>query len=265
MMPGRAPEWMWMAGTLAWVISIMLAPAYASQQHRLDEVAFTQRIGEPLASQAVFVNAEGRAVSLRAAAADRPMVLVLSWFNCPDLCPMVLDHLAATTKNLNFAASDYQVAVVSIAAEETPADARSVRQRLQQRQGASAADWQFLTGDDVAIAAVAESVGFAYSYDAQRERYAHPAGLVVIAPGGAISRYILDVSPGLPDLKLALLEAAQGKLGSVADQIILRCYRFDPETGRYNLAVIRLLQGVGGVFLVALALLILLLRRRDPT
>lgn len=240
-----------------------LASEAATQQDRLDSVAFEQRIGKPLATEGQFLNADAEPLSLTALADDRPMILVMSWFNCPDLCPMVLDHLAAATQELGFPESGYQVAVVSIAPDETPTDAKQLHLQLRQRQGETVAGWQFLSGGAGAIEATAQSVGFNYSYDAERDRYAHPAGLVVIAPGGTISRYLFDIRPGLPDLKLALMEAAQGSLGSPAEQILLRCYRFDPETGQYNLAVIRLLQVVGGAFVGGLGVLIFYLRVRE--
>lgn len=247
---------------LVTTLGTALASEATIQQDRLESVAFVQRIGEPLTTEGRFVNANAEPLSLSALADDRPMIIVMSWFNCPDLCPMVLDHLAATTKDLGFPGSGYQVAVVSIAPDETPADARQLYQQLRQRHGETVTGWQFLSGEAKAIEATAQSVGFNYSYDAERDRYAHPAGLVVIATGGTISHYLFDIRPGIPDLKLALMEAAQGSLGSPVERVLLRCYRFDPETGQYNLAVIRLLQVVGGAFVGGLGVLIFFLRVR---
>lgn len=257
-------RWRKALGIVVSVVITVLGTALAStQQDRLDSVAFTQRIGETLTTEGMFVNARDQPLSLPSLADDRPMILVMSWFNCPDLCPMVLDHLAVTTKDLGFPESGYQVAVVSIAPDETPGDARTLQRQLRQRHGEAVAGWQFLSGQARAIEATARSVGFNYSYDAERDRYAHPAGLVVIAPGGTISHYLFDIRPGIPDLKLALMEAAQGSLGNPVEQILLRCYRFDPETGQYNLAVIRLLQVVGGAFIGGLGVLIFFLRVRE--
>jgi protein SCO1/2 len=106
-------------------------------------------------------------------------------------------------------------------------------------------------------------VGFQYAYDQQDDRYAHPAGVVVVSPGGRINRYLFGLKPNTPDLKLGLLDASQGKLGSAVDQVVLRCYRFSPDSGQYNLAVVRLIQVVGSVFVVIMFGVIIWLWRRE--
>lgn len=246
------------------LITLLMDTAWAtSQNETLEAVNFRQHIGEPLPAEVGFMNADGETVSLRALADDRPMVLIMSWYDCPHLCPMVLDHLATAATALPFSSNRYQVAVVSIDPEETPTRAREVHSTLKARHGDIVRDWQLLTGEPTAILQLAQVVGFEYVYDAERDRYAHPAGLVVVNPGGQIGRYLLGIRPEPTDLKLALVEAGQGKLGTTVDQLVLRCYQFNPETGRYNFAVVGTLQWVGGGFALALGGLVFWLYRRE--
>ncbi|MFW5825216.1 MAG: SCO family protein, partial [Marinobacter sp.] len=224
------------------VLLVLLATAFevmATSEHKLDSAAFRQNIGAPL-PEVAFRDQHGGEVTLPELAADKPLVLVLSWFECPNLCPMVLDNLAATIGELPFEAGEFRVAVVSIDPEETPETAQALARELARRRGDLTEHWSFLTGGPEAIDRTASAAGFEYAYDRERDSYAHPAGLLVVSPGGTINRYLFGVEPQTPDLRLALLEASEGELGSAADQVVLRCYRFDPDSGRYNLAVMRL-------------------------
>lgn len=251
---------------IAWVLVLLalwVPAAHAvTAEETLATVAFDQRIGSPL-PRAALLSLEAGRLTLAELSEDQPLVLVLSWFECPNLCPMVLDQLAAAARRLPFEPGDYQVAVVSIDPGEGAGEARTLKARLRAEHGAVVADWQFLWGDRQAIARLAETVGFRYAYDAADDRYAHPSGAVIATPGGRISHYLLQLRPEAPDLRLALMEASAGELGNPVQQALLRCYRFDPETGRYNLAVTRLVQVAGGVSLLGLSGLVFWLRRRE--
>jgi len=239
-----------------------IAQPSSPQQQTLDRVAFEQRIGQPLPA-VQFLNARNENIELARLAERKPLILALSWFNCPHLCPMLLDRLAESAGALPFAPGDYRVAVVSIDPRETPAQAAALLRRLRRRHGPVVDQWQLLTGNPAAIDKLAQAVGFHYAYDAARDSYAHPAGLVVVASGGPISRYLLRLEPSQPDLRLALVDAGQGRLGSPVDQLLLRCYHFDPQNGRYSFAAVRLLQIAGGLFVLALVALVVGLRRRE--
>lgn len=238
------------------------ATGYATQRQILDAIAFEQHIGETLPRELRFIGAGGDPVRL-GALTDRPLVLILAWYNCPNLCSMVLDQVAIATSGLPFEREDYRVVVVSIAPAEGPADARRMRERLSRLHGVTIDNWHLLSGEKQAIDALAASIGFRYVYDTERKRYAHPAGMVVVSPGGRISRYLFGLRPRSSDLRLALLDAGQGRLGSPVDQILLRCYRFNPQTGQYSLAVMNVLRVAGGGTVLALAALMFWLRRRE--
>ncbi len=247
LMPARAPA----------------APAPATQQAMIGKVDYQQHVGAPLPGELRFRDARGDSVMLDALTRDKPLVLAMAWYNCPQLCPMLLDRIAAATEGLPFARDDYRVAVVSIAPDEGPQDARHVERELQRRHGDTVDDWYLLSGRQPAIGALAESIGFRYAYDSTTGQYAHPAGLVVVAPGGTISQYLFGVRPETPDLRLALTEAGQGEIGTPVDRVLLRCYRYDPETGRYSLAVMNLLRVAGGGSALALLGAVIWMRRRE--
>lgn len=233
------------------------------QQRILDRVAFTQNIGAALPEETLFRNPRGESVELASLAARRPLILLLAWFDCPHLCPTLLDQVARATAALPFDGGDYRVALVGIDPRATPANAAALARRLRQRHGQATADWEILTGEEKSIKKLAHRVGFHYHYDAERDSYAHPAGLVIVAPGGVISHYLLRIDAQQPDLRLALVDAGRGQLGSPVDRLLLRCYHFDPQSGRYNFAVIRLLQGTGVLSVIILAVLLVRLRRRE--
>lgn len=232
-------------------------------EQRLQQVAFEQRIGDALPSDVSFVDRNGQPVKLNQLAQGKPMVLVMSWFDCPNLCPMLLGRLAETADKLSFAPDEYQVVAVSIDPGEGPEEAQAVQRRMTSRNGDITDNWWFLSGNQAAIDRLADAVGFQYVYDAEHDRYAHPAGLVIVDPDGTINRYLFGIDPQAPDLRLALLDAGKGNVGSPVDQVVLRCYRFNVESGQYNLAVMRLLQASGGVFMVALVVLMFWMRRRE--
>lgn len=252
---------------LAWLVglaSTALAQSPADQQAILDRVDYQQRIGNQLPGELHFRNESGESVSIASLTDGKPTALVMAWYNCPMLCPMLLDRLAASTEELPFAQKDYRVVVASIAPQEGPEDASRVRRELVNRHASSALDnWHLLTGKKPAIDALADAIGFRYAYDPENDTYAHPAGVVVASPQGQISHYLLGMRPQAPDLRLALVETSEGKLGSPLQQILVRCYRFDPTTGQYTLAVTRLLQVAGITTVVLMLLAILWMRRRE--
>lgn len=255
---------------VGWLLMLVALQAMAHSGHdaktaeqRLKQVAFEQRIGEPLPEDITFVDRHGEPITIGQLAGDKPMVLVMSWFDCPNLCPMLLGRLAEAAEKLSFGPDEYHVVTVSIDPGEGPGEARAVERRMASRNGELVANWRFLSGDQAAIDRLAEAVGFEYVYDAEHDRYAHPAGVVVIDPDGTINRYLFGIDPKAPDLRLALLDAGKGEVGSPVDQVVLRCYRFNVESGRYNLAVMRLLQASGGVFVGAMVVLFFWLRRRE--
>lgn len=268
----------WTMALLLVLTSSMTGAIAPSSEQTLKTVAFEQKVGAQLPSGLSFSNQEGEHVDLDSLIGDKPMLLVLAWLECPNLCSMLLDNLAQAVAKLPFGRDTFNVVIVSIDPRETPDNSRKAIRQLVQKYGpgmensgvessgmerSSVASWNFLTGEQETIDALADAVGYRYAYDPERDSFAHPAGYVVVAPAGIVNRYLFSTRLNAPDLKLALLDAADGKLGSRVDRIVLRCYRFDADSGRYNLAVMRIIQLVALFFIVGLVALVWRLRRSN--
>jgi protein SCO1/2 len=194
------------------------------------------------------------------------VILSLVYYDCPMLCTQVLSGLITSMKQMSLnAGSDFTVITLSIDPSEKPqlaAAKHEVYAGIYDRPGAFEG-WHFLTGDEPQIKQLAAAVGFRYAYDPHTRQFAHPSGIMVLTPDGRLARYLYGVSYPPRDLRLSLVEAAENRIGTVTDQILLYCYHYDPATGRYGFLIARLIK-IAGVFTAAgLAVLIGLLLRRE--
>ncbi|MFB3817141.1 MAG: SCO family protein [Candidatus Methylomirabilales bacterium] len=256
-----------LAAALAAAPGAVSARAHDAASAALEKIGFDQRLGEQVPMDLTFRDEAGRPVSLRAAAAGKPAVLVLLYYKCTMLCPLILDGLARTVKEVGFAPGrEFAILTVSISPRETPEQAAARKTAILARadRPAAAGAWHFLTGEAPAIQALTAAVGFRYQYDPKQDEYAHAAGLVLLTPGGRIARYIYGMDYTARDLRLGLVEAAEGRIGSPVDQILLRCYRYDPVTGRYTFAIVSVvrLTGVATVLALGAFIVLMLLRER---
>lgn len=243
-----------------------LGPNAAAAPAVLQEVRFDQRLGETLPLDLAFRDESGRRVRLGDLFGERPVVLVLSYYECPMLCPMVLDGLSKSLKPLTLEPGrELEVVVASIDPGETPQLAAQAKRRTLEHYGRprTAAGWHFLTGDQAAVSALADAVGFRYVYDQDRDEYAHAAGVVVLTPGGKVARYLFGIDYAPRDVRLAVLESASGTIGSAVDNVFLFCFHYDPAMGRYSLATFRILRVAAVATVLGLALMIVLMRRRE--
>jgi protein SCO1/2 len=200
-----------------------------------------------------FVDEQGHDVTIGEYFGKRPVVLALVYFDCPMLCSLVQNALSGTMGILKMnAGTDYDVVVVSINPGETPAQAADAKAKMVQlyRHPGTDGGLHFLTGREAAIQRLADAVGFKYKYDPAIAQYAHPAVITVLTPEGRVSRYLFGIDYGATDLRLAVVDAAGGRIGSVIDQTLLFCYHYDPSTGRYSLAIMSLVR-IGGVLTLA--------------
>ncbi|MBI4397387.1 MAG: SCO family protein, partial [Elusimicrobia bacterium] len=145
---------------------------------------------------------------------------------------------------------------------EQAAEKKQITLQSYQRPGAESG-WTFLTGGPEAIREVTAAVGFRYAYVHETKEYAHPSGAIVLTPEGRVSRYFFGLSHSPRDLRLALVEASDGKIGSPVDQLLLLCYHYDPKTGKYSLAITRLLRAAGLFTLLALGTFVAVTLRRE--
>jgi protein SCO1/2 len=230
------------------------------------KVRFDQNLDAPLPLDIPLRDERGRTVTLGAYFGRRPVIVNLVYYECPMLCNEVLNTLLRSLNALTFSIGDeFEVVTVSIDPGEAPALAARKKAAYLKRYGRAGADrgWHFLTGDEASIRRLADAVGFRYAYDPKTDQYAHPAGIVVATPQGRIARYYLGISYPARDLRLGLVEAAAGKIGSPMDQILLMCFHYDPRTGKYNVAIMNTIRFLGCLTLAGLGTYMFVMFRRD--
>jgi protein SCO1/2 len=213
----------------------------AAKPGLLNDVRIDQKIGQQLPLDLTFKDDSGREVRLGEFFGTRPVVLALAYYECPMLCTQVLNGMTGALKTLSFdAGKDFDVVVVSIDPRDGFRMAAAKKSSYLQSYGrpATAAGWHFLTGSEASIKPLTEAIGFHYAYDKDLGQYAHGAAIYVATPKGVISRYLLGIDFAPRDLRLALVEASNNQLGTVADQVLLLCYHYDPSTGKYSGAVL---------------------------
>lgn len=226
-------------------------------------VGFDQRIGATVPPSLEFRDVHGQAVSLRQLAKGKPLLLALGYYRCKNLCGVVLQGMAKSVAAISLRPGrDFAVAFVSIDPRETPADA-AARQRMLVAMAprANVADWHFLTGATASIQELAHAIGYRYFYDPRIDQFAHATGVVVLAGDGRVAQYLFGVQFPPRNLRLALVEASQGRLGNVIDQLVLFCCSYDPSTGRYSPLIGRIMQILGGCFVLLLGVVLFLLHR----
>lgn len=227
-------------------------------------VGIDQRLNQQLPLDLVFKDASGRQVRLGDYFGQKPVILSLVYFNCPNLCTMVEDNLLQSLRLLNFdVGKQFNVLTVSFDPHDTPemaANKRAIYLGLYGRKG-SENGWHFLTGDEASIKALTDAVGFHYSYDPTTHLYAHAVAILVLTPRGKISRYFYGLEYPAGTLRLALVQASDDKIGSPVDQLILYCCQYDPATGKYDWIIRRVLMLGAIVTVLCLGTLILVLVR----
>jgi protein SCO1/2 len=232
----------------------------------LREVRFDQKLNAQVPLDIALTDETERSVTLAEYCHDKPVILVLAYFRCPMLCDQVLNGLVRALLDLPFdAGKEFDVIVVSFDARETPAMAAAKKQTLLDRYGrpGAAAGWHLLTGTEESIRRLTDAVGFRYSYDAKNDQFAHAAGIVLLTPAGKVSRYFYDVRYSTRDLRLGLVEASANRIGSLADQVLLYCFHYDPQEGKYGPTIMNLVRLAGILTVIVIGSFVFALYRRD--
>jgi protein SCO1/2 len=239
-----------------------MAPADLDQR-----AGFDQRLGAQVPMDLRFRESDGQSRSLRQVANGKPMLLAMGYYRCPNLCDAVLHGLSHAVATLTLRpGQDFEVVFVSIDPREQPADAAASQRMLASAQPSAKVDqWHFLTGDETDIRSLARAIGFRYFLDPRNDQYAHAAGVVVLSAEGRVTQYMFGVDYPPRSLRLALVDASRGKLGSLVDQLVLLCCGYDPSTGRYSLLIGRVMQFIGIGFAIVLGATVLWLHRRRRT
>jgi protein SCO1 len=238
----------------------------AELPRQLVGVGYDQKLGQPLPLDVALSDEAGKKVRLGDFFGTRPVVFALAYYRCPMLCTLVLDGLASTLKVMNLEpGKDFDVVIVSFDPADTATSASEMKKKVVHRYNrkSDGRGWHFLTGDAAAIRRVTEAVGFRYRYDPQDQQFAHAAGLVIMTPAGKIARYFYGIEYAPRDVRLGLVEAADNRIGTVVDQVLLYCFHYDPAVGKYSAATFKILKAAGAITVVGLAVMVALLRRQE--
>ncbi len=234
---------------------------------QLDGVGIDEHLDRALPLDLTFVDEDGNTVTLGSYFRQgKPVALSLVYFDCPMLCNVFLDGVTATLQDLEWTpGEEFEVVTVSIDPGDTPAGATAKRARYVERLGRpeAAAGWHFLTGSQDHITKLADAVGFRYRLDPDTGEFHHTTALFLATPEGHLSRYLYGVVFDPKTLRLSLVEASEGRIGSATDQLLLFCFAYDHTEGRYGPAAMNLVRAVGAVVVIVLGVFIALNIRRE--
>jgi protein SCO1 len=229
-------------------------------------VGLDQKLNSPVPLELVFRDEANRAVPLRTYFGEKPVVLALVYYQCPNLCSMTLNEMVHALRRVAFEPGrDYNVVVASIDPAEKPELAAQTKSAYAKEFGRASfnSGWHFLTGTQDAISRLASAVGFRYRWDEPTRQFVHAGGIMVATPDGKLSRYLYGVRYAPADLRLALVEASERKIGSPVDAFLLFCFHYDAAQGKYTLAILNALKIAAGITLAGLAALLFLLMRGE--
>jgi len=216
----------------------------------LEEVGISEHLDAKLPMDLEFRDEDGISVTLGSYFdGERPVILTLNYYRCPMLCGLMLNGLVDGLEQMEWTpGQEFEIVTVSINPLETPALAKEKKQNYIKRYGRPSAmtGWHFLTGNEPEIDRLAETVGFRFVYDPVEKQYAHAAAIFVCTPDGRVARYLYGIEYPSKRLKLGLLEASEGKIGSTLDQLILYCYHYDPTNRRYSPVAMNIMRVGGG-------------------
>jgi protein SCO1/2 len=233
----------------------------------LRDVRIEQKLNEQLPLNLVFNDENGQSVKLGQYFGQKPVVLALVYYDCPMLCTQVLNGMITSFRVLPFqVGKEFDVVTISFDPRETSSLAAQKKKLyidyLPDKMEENAnIGWHFLTGDPASIERITDAVGFRYHYDEATSQFAHASAIMVATPQGKLSRYFYGIDYPPRDLRVGLIESSQNKIGSPVDQLLLYCYHYDPATGKYGAAVMRIVRIAGVLTLLAIVGMLFLLRK----
>ena len=236
----------------------------------LRDVGIDQKLDQQLPLDLVFRNESGQEVKLGQYFGQRPVVLAFVYYDCPMLCTQVLNGMVTSFRVLPFqVGKEFDVVTVSFDPRETSTLATTKKKVYidylpEKMRPAAMNGWHFLTGDQANIGKLTEAAGFRYRYDEATKQFAHASGIMVATPQGKLSRYFYGVEYAPRDLRLGLIESSANKIGSPVDQLLLYCYHYDPATGKYGAAVMKVMRIAGVLTVLAIVAMLFVLKGRNP-
>lgn len=246
----------------------VMSPPANTRPPRLENVGIEQHLDAQIPPNLIFRDEAGKTVKLGDYFGHKPLILNLVYYNCTMLCGEALAGLSSAMRLIKFdVGNEFDVITVSFDPRETPEMAATKKADYVKRYGRAnaAAGWHFLTGQPESINALTKSVGFQYQYDSKSNQYAHATAIMVLTPQGRISRYFYGVDFPPKDLRMGLVEASQGKIGNAVDAVLLYCYHYNPETGKYGAMVANILRLAGAATILLLGGLLFILWRLDSS
>ena len=253
------------AAMLFW-ISQAFAQTASSLPPEVHDVGIDQNLNGQMPLDLTFKDESGKSVRLGDYFGKKPVILTFAYYECPMLCTLVLNGLVKGLRTLSFdVGGQFEVVNISINPREGPSLAAGKKNtyiREYARPGASQG-WHFLSGEEPEIRKAAGAAGYRYKYDPSTNQYIHASGIMILTPKGKIARYFYGIDYAGQDLRLGLIEAAEEKIGSPVDRVLLFCFHYDPETGRYGLAITALIRILGSATALALGAFMFMMFRRD--
>ncbi|MGI9013729.1 MAG: SCO family protein [Phycisphaerales bacterium] len=252
----------------AWTVTLTAVAQLQSDDvpRELEGVDVIEHLDAPLPLDATFTDSTGATVRLGDFfKADRPVIVTLNYYNCPMLCTLQLNGLVQGLRDVEFVPGEtFQIVTISVDPSEGSSLAAGKKSTYVNAYRSEAeAGWAFLTGTQENITAVAQAFGYGYRWNEKRQEWAHPAVIFVATPDGRISRYLYGQVYATKNLRLALLEASEGRIGSTVDRFLMWCFHYNDETGQYTPAVMNITRLLGGVMVIGLGIALLTLWVRD--
>ena len=241
-------------------------PAASAMPAALQDVGFSPPLNGPMPLDLFFRDETGRSVRLREYFGQKPVVLAFVYYRCPMLCDQVEQGVVGVLRMLSFnPGRDYQVVFVSFDCRETPEMAAEKKKKALAhfRRPETDSGWHFLTGSRESVEAATKAANFRFSFDAKNNLFAHASGVLLLTPDGRISRYFYGVEYPGRDMRLGLVDASAGKIGTPLDHVLLFCYHYDPTAATYSASILRIIRLAGVLTILCLVGGILISRRRE--
>jgi protein SCO1/2 len=245
----------------------IMSPPASLRPPGLKNVGIEQHLDEQIPPDLLFRDETGKDVHLADYFGKKPVILNLVYYQCPMLCSEVLAGLETALRVLKFnVGQEFDVLTVSFDPRDTPANAAAKKaETLKRYARANAGEgWHFLTGSQQSIDALTKVAGFQYEYDAKTAQFAHATAILLLTPEGKIAQYYYGVEFAPKDLRLGIVQASQNKIGTVVDEVLLYCYHYNPDTGKYGAIISRILQVAGGATILILGTFLIVMFRFGP-
>jgi protein SCO1/2 len=242
--------------TAAAISAVAQVPNASTPVDVLQSVGIDQHLNEPLPLDLTFRNEAGETVKLGDYFGKKPVLISLVYYECPMLCTLVLNGELKALRALDFTVGkEFEAVTVSFDPKDTPEQATAKKANYLEKYERTGAEkgWHFLTGDQENVKKLADAIGFKYAYVEETGEYAHSSGIMIATPDGKMSKYFYGIEYSARDLRLGLVDAADGKIGSLVDQIQLFCFHYDPLTGKYGVAIMRIIRVAGTAMVLLLA------------